>query len=95
MKKWFIKKNGEQKHWLTIFSGFYATLIFGIFGLIIIIVSLNNSEQIEYLQKIYMASDSTYKATRNLNELPKKIEKLSFVLPKRKYLPLNFGYYVS
>jgi hypothetical protein len=85
----FDKKGNQSK--LLILFGIFAPLItsiiFSVWGLKLTINSDKDRQQIDtltkqlqVLQKIYIASDSTSKATMNLKQLPKKFSELSSTL---------------
>ncbi|MBP7808044.1 MAG: hypothetical protein KA163_02010 [Bacteroidia bacterium] len=72
----FWDKNHNLRKWFV----FGTTLLIPIWGIILTYQGNDNSEQIGVLNKILITSDSTYKSTRNLNELPVKLSQLSSVL---------------
>lgn len=94
--KLFDKKGNQSKGLILfgIFAPFIISFFFSVWGIKLTIESDKDRKQVEeltrlvkesqksfnILQKIYIASDSTSKATMNLKQLPKKFSELSSTL---------------
>jgi hypothetical protein len=90
----FFRPNGDQRPGFVLITSLLIPTIFAVWGIRLTYVGLNNTEQIDtlaklirqsqrqidILQKISGASDSTNKSTQTLRELPRKLGELSTVL---------------